>query len=123
MDKKKNEVLVKNNYVVTLSKIEKPNNTEYTSNSSVSIFEKNKQTIKFPILYYITPSFIFDNAKNNEIISCYNNIFKKFVSIEVMVPLLERLSIMIDMKQNDNYLFKIDTFLKKNINKNQINKN
>ena len=40
-----------------------------------------------------------------------------------MVPLLERLSIMIDMKQNDNYLFKIDTFLKKNINKNQINKN
>ena len=41
-----------------------------------------------------------------------------------MVPLLERLSIMIDMKQNDKYLFKIVTFLKKNINinKNQINK-
>ena len=122
MDKKKNEVLVKNNYVVTLSKIEKPNNTEYTSNSSVSIFEKNKQTIKFPLLYYITPFFIFDNTKNNEIISCYNNIFKKFLSIEVMVPLLERISIMINMKQNDKYLFKIDSFLKNNINKNQINK-
>ena len=40
-----------------------------------------------------------------------------------MIPLLERLSIMIDKKQNDKYLFKIDSFLKKNINKNQINKN
>ncbi len=39
-----------------------------------------------------------------------------------MIPLLERISIMIDMKQNDNYLFKIDPFLKKNINKNETNK-
>ena len=39
-----------------------------------------------------------------------------------MVPLLERLSIMINMKQNDNYLFKIDSFLKNNINKNLKNK-
>ena len=122
MIKKKNEVFVKKNYVETLNKIEKPNNTEHTPNSSVSIFEKNKQTIKFPLLYYITPFFIFDNTKNNEIISCYNNIFKKFLSIEVMVPLLERISIMINMKQNDKYLFKIDSFLKNNINKNQINK-
>ncbi len=119
-DKKKNEAFVKKNLVETLNKI--AINTEGTPNSSVSNLEKNKQTNKFPLLYYITPFFIFDNAKNNEIISCYNNTFKKFVSIEVMVPLLERLSIMIDMKQNDKYLFKIDSFLKKNIKKNQINK-
>ena len=35
-----------------------------------------------------------------------------------MIPLLERISLFTDMKKNDKYVFKVDTFLYKSMNKN-----
>ena len=32
-----------------------------------------------------------------------------------MIPLLERISLMTDMNKNDKFVFKVDTFLNKNI--------
>ena len=70
------------------------------------------------ILLLFNSFWFLDISKKNDIFNCYDNILKKFLSIEVMIPLLERISLFTDMKKNDKYVFKIDTFLHKNMNKN-----
>ena len=41
-------------------------------------------------------------------------IFKKYLSVEVIIPIFERLNYTFELGGNDGYYFKLDSFLKKN---------
>ena len=104
-----NEKILNNN--------EKNDINEFSDNSTNIIINESKK-IEFPFYYYLIPFWFLELSKKNDIFYCYDNIFKKFLSIEVMIPLLERISLFIDMKKNDKYVFKVDTFLSQSMNKN-----
>ena len=111
----KSSKIIKNNFITEkTNKNEKSDLNYYSDNSSTSIFEENKK-IKFPFFYYLSPFWVLNLSKKNDIFYCYEKIFKKFLSIEVMIPLLERISLMTDTNKNDKFVFKVDTFLNKNI--------
>ena len=60
-------------------------------------FKNNKlfyeRKLKLSIFDYFIPFFVMEKCKKKNIIYCYENIFKKYLSIEVMIPLMERSSI------------------------------
>ena len=97
----------------SLNNNEKNDINEFSDNSTNIIINESKK-IEFPFYYYLIPFWFLELSKKNDIFYCYDNIFKKFLSIEVMIPLLERISLFTDMKKNDKYVFKVDTFLSKN---------
>ncbi len=56
-----------------------------------------------------------DNVCNHKyIVNIYENIFKKYLSVEVKIPIFERLNHSLELGGNDGYYFKLDTFLKNN---------
>ncbi len=116
---KKSTILLKNNFIdeKNINKKEKSDFNYFSDNSTNSLFEE-KHKIKFPFYYYLAPFWSIDFSKKNDIFYCYDNILKKFLSIEVLIPILERISLMTDMKKNDKFIFKIDTFLNNNVTKN-----
>ncbi len=74
---------------------------------------KNKKERKFKIscYHYIWPIELLAKCKKYDSLAFYTNIFYKYMSIEVIIPLIERLS-KIDLSQkenNDTHYFKLST--------------
>ena len=65
----------------------------------------------YTIIDYCLPLFILKKMRNKNYIYCYEKIFKKYMSIEVMIPLFERISKNIDKINNNNCYFNLDSFL------------
>ena len=68
-----------------------------------------KGKLTFNIFDYCIPFFLMEKCNHKNILNCYENIFKKYLSIEIMIPLLERIS--------TNYI-NLNTSNKINVNKN-----
>ena len=72
-----------------------------------------KEKLKYNIFDYCIPFFFFFLFNNKDIVNCYENIFKKYLSVEVIIPILERLNHTLELQGNDGYYFKVDSFLQK----------
>ena len=129
----KNELNSNKNKFKQLNYLNK-SNTKINHNKKKNLnYPYKKKTIKklnssknekkmFKFYYYILPFWILEKYTNNWVIDFYENIFKKFLSIEIIIPFLERLNMMIDLK-NDNYIFCFDLFFQKYIREKKFNKN
>jgi hypothetical protein len=51
---------------------------------------------------------------HKDIIYCYEKIFKKYMSIDVMIPLLERMSMNMEIANKSNFYFKFNSILLQN---------
>ena len=73
-----------------------------------------KEKLKYNIFDYCIPFFIMEKFNHKDIVNCYENIFKKYLSVEVIIPILERLNHTLELQGDDGYYFKVDSFLQKN---------
>ena len=73
-----------------------------------------KEKLKYNFFDYCIPFFIMEKFNHKDIVNTYENIFKKYLSVEVMIPIFERLNRSLELGGNDGYYFKLDSFLKKN---------
>ncbi len=73
-----------------------------------------KEKLKYNIFDYCIPFFIIKKFNHKDIVNTYENIFNKYLSVEVLIPILERLNNTFELGGNDGYYFKLDSFLKKN---------
>ena len=73
-----------------------------------------KEKLKYNFFDYCIPFFIMEKFNHKDIVNTYENIFKKYLSVEVMIPIFERLNHTLELGGNDGYYFKLDSFLKKN---------
>ncbi len=73
-----------------------------------------KEKLKYNIFDYCIPFFIIKKFNHEDIVNVYENIFKKYSSVEVIIPIFERLNQTFELGGNDGYYFKLDSFLKKN---------
>ena len=89
----------------------------------ISLFPQNefrqyctcyKEKLKYNFFDYFIPFFIMEKFNHKDIVNTYENIFKKYLSVEVMIPIFERLNHTLELGGNDGYYFKLDSFLKKN---------
>ena len=73
--------------------------------------KKNENKFKISCYHYIWPIELLSKCKKYDSLTFYTNIFYKYMSIEVIIPLIERLS-KIDLPQkgnNDTHYFKLST--------------
>ena len=68
-----------------------------------------KGKLTFSIFDYCIPFFLMEKCNHKNVLNCYEHIFKKYLSVEIMIPLLERIS--------TNYI-NLNTSNKINVNKN-----
>ena len=62
---------------------------------------------------YCLPFSLMKKMNHKDIIYYYEKLLKKYISLEVMIPLLERISKIIDIKNKSNFYFKFDSFFEK----------
>ncbi len=72
-----------------------------------------KKKLNYNIFDYCIPFFVLDKFNHKDIIKVYENIFKKYLSVEVFIPILERINHSFELEFQGNYYFKVDSFLKK----------
>ena len=118
-----------NNYFESKNKIDKINEV-YTENNigkkeTIQSLKRSKSVkgkLTFSIFDYCIPFFLMEKCNHKNVLNCYEHIFKKYLSVEIMIPLLERISTnYINLNTNNNntnkngYFFRFDPlFLNKN---------
>ena len=85
------------------------NQKEFSITSNKSFQKK----LSYSIFDYCLPFYLMNKMNHKDIIYCYEKILKKYISLEVMIPLLERISKIIDTKNRKNFYFKFDSFFEK----------
>ena len=80
------------------------------STSIISFKGKNKTKFTYSIIDYCMPFYLMKKISHKQLYYCYENILKKYMSIEVMIPILERSSNNL-IGDKYNFYFKTDSFL------------
>ena len=70
------------------------------------------QKFTYSIFDYCMPFYFMKKMKHKELIYCYEDILKKYMSIEVMIPILERSNNnLMGNEKRQSFYFKTDSFL------------
>lgn len=106
-----------NNFISKLNSFIDDNNSKNDKISSskykIEFCNCYKKQLKYNILDYCIPFFVLEKFNHKDIIKVYENMFKKYLSVEVFIPILERINHSFELEFQGNYYFKVDSFLKK----------
>ena len=108
---------IKNNIITTGVKINNFNNTHFEisnlnhNNSPQSLFInlENRGKIKLTLSEYICPFYLIEKSKKNKIILFYKNFIYNDISIEIIIPLMERISKMKNINTGHHFISKLNT--------------
>ena len=81
--------------------------SKITTNSFKKIFD-------YSVFDYCLPFFLMKKMNHKDIIYCYEKILKKYMSIDVMIPLLERMSMNMEITNKSNFYFRFNSILQQN---------
>ena len=85
-----------NNFFKLKNKINEPHTDNYIGKKETTQTLRRSKSVKgqltFSIFDYCIPFFIMEKCNHKNILNCYEKIFKKYLSVEIMIPLLERIS-------------------------------
>ena len=101
----------------------KENNNDNNNNNNKN--KNNSKKFKISCYHYIWPIELLAKYKKYDLLIFYTNIFYKYMSIEVIIPLIERLS-KIDLFQkenNDTHYFKLSSSVINSPKRKRININ
>jgi hypothetical protein len=107
---------VKNNYLNIKYNVDKSENNESNKTFNTSITSSKKVLLSkeftYSIFDYCLPFYLMKKMNHKDIIQCYENILKKYLSIEVIIPILERINDnIIETNKKKNFFFKTDSCL------------
>ncbi len=100
-----------NNSMKTLNNFKINSSKKVISKTSTNSFKK---IFDYSIFDYCLPFFLMKKMNHKDIIYCYEKIFKKYMSIDVMIPLLERMSMNMEIANKSNFYFKFNSILLQN---------
>ena len=80
------------------------------NDNTIIVKDKNFQReFSYSIFDHCLPFFLMKKINHKDIIQCYENILKKYLSIEVIIPILERINDNINQDKNKkSFFFKAD---------------
>ena len=80
------------------------------NDNTILVKDKNFQReFSYSIFDHCLPFFLMKKINHKDIIQCYENILKKYLSIEVIIPILERINDNITQDKNKkSFFFKAD---------------
>ena len=109
MDIINNKKYLQNNFIN--NNVINYNNLKISSVSNLTSQMQNKKLI-YSIIDYCIPFYFMKKMKHKELIYCYEDILKKYMSIEVMIPILERANNnFFGIGNKNSFYFKTNSFL------------